>query len=443
MRRNWKKLLVAVAVLGLAVNSPMTRMNAYAVEESTDAQEMGFVIDTTGTLVGYSGIGGDVVIPSEVVAIASNVFAGNTSITSVTIPGSVAVLGTGVFSNCKNLTTVVIQGNISSIPDQTFYGCENLRSISVPGSVTSIGSEAFAECVSLSGITIPSAVTVVGDRAFYGCISLAGVSIPVAVSSIGSDAFTGCSNMTTYTVDGSNGTYASSGGCLYNKTLTRFIDCPEGRSSVSVSSSTKTIASEAFRNCYAIQSLALPTSVSTIEANAFAGSGISDITILSGVTSIGSQSDWTAAIIYGEANSVAENYANANEIVFQALNAAPPQQDNTETPDTEEPGSETPEKPETPNTENPDTEIPDTETPNTETPGGTDTPATPNTPGTGSQGGTNVSPYSSSSNVSSSDASHAKDATPKTGDGVNPILFFNLALLLLGGVFLFLGRKKA
>lgn len=271
------------------------------------------------------------------------------------------------------------------------------------------------------------AVASIGDRAFFDCVSLSGVSIPEAVSSIGTNAFAGCANMTSYSVASGNGHYASSGGCLYNKTMTKLLSCPEGRSSVTIADGTKIIGSHAFYQCQSIRSLTIPASVTTIESNAFADSGISDITIMAGVTSIGSQSGWTADIIYGETNSAAENYANSNSIVFQALNATEPEP----TTETEEPG-------------NGNTEIPGNnsgETGNGENGnGGSGAGNGSGTTATKSPGGT---AYSSSSGSASTSSSSQKDATPKTGEEMNPIFFFCIAFLLMGCCLLVIGKKKA
>ncbi len=439
--RKTRKILALLAIFCMMFSMHQNTVVSYATEAPAEqpavdeAAANGFSIDNTGTLVGYSGVGGDVVIPSTVTSIAANAFAGNTSITTVTIPASVALFGSGIFANCTSLTTVTIQGNISSIPTQTFYNCGNLRSVYVPASVTAIGSEAFAECVSLSGITLPGAVATIADRAFYDCASLSGVSIPATVSSIGNNAFTGCVNMTSYNVDGSNGYYASSGGCLYNKTMTKLLSCPEGRSSAAIADGTKIIGSNAFANCKAIRSLVLPNSVTTIESNAFAGSGIRDITIMAGVTSIGSQGSWTADIIYGEANSAAQTYANSNSIVFQALRSSTPPEETEDPGDnTEKKGGNGGKKPNDGGT----------------TPGNTGGEGTTGGTTPGSAGGTTGGGQTNTavrttgtSPIAASSASHEKDTTPKTGDGVNPVFFFCIAFMLVGICLLAVGKRRA
>ncbi len=459
MRKNGRKLLALLAVLCLVITMVNSSVVSHATEAggSTEnsAANNGFLIDSTGALVGYSGAGGDVVVPSNVTTVASGVFAGNTTITSVTLPSSVAVIGTGVFANCTSLTAVSIQGNISTIPTQTFYNCENLKSIYVPTSVASIGAEAFAECVSLSGITIPGSVVSIGDRAFYNCISLGGVAIPASVSSIGNNSFLGCSNMTSYSVDAGNGHYASDGGCLYNKTMTKLLNCPEGRSSANIAKGTKIIGSKAFYNCGAIHALVLPESITTIESNAFAKSGINDITILSNVTSIASQGGWTASIIYGESDSAAEVFANSNSIVFQALNTSPEPPTETEQ-ETEADGGDKKgdnKKPQgggadkNDNDNNKNDAGSDNNNAGSGNSGSTGNSGT-NTGNTAGSGSTSSNKtYNTGTAYSSGAASSAanaaqKDSTPKTGDGVNPVFFFCFAFLMLGVCLLLFGKKK-
>ena len=55
--------------------------------------------------------------------------------------------------------------------------------------VVSIGNSAFKDHVDLTEVLIPSGVTSIGDSAFYNCIGLTSVAIPVGVTNIGASAF--------------------------------------------------------------------------------------------------------------------------------------------------------------------------------------------------------------------------------------------------------------
>lgn len=403
MRSMKKGISIILTVCMLFWLGPVTIAHA---ETTTD--ENGFTVDDTGTLIAYTGAGGSITIPGTVSSIASGVFASNTTITSVTVPAYVTSMGTAVFYDCTNLASVVIEGNIDAIPSQTFYNCTSLSSVTVSSGISSIGSQAFAECGALSGFAIPDTVTSIGEKAFYDCSALSSITIPAATGSIGNSAFSGCSRLTAISVASGNASYASSEGCVYNKSMTKLIRCPEGLSNVAIASGTTTIGSQAFAGCTAVTSLSLPESVTTIEANAFSGSGITTIMIPKSVTSIASQSSWTPDTISGYNGSQAQIYATGGGINFKSLDA-PTIENNPDKSDT--------------------TTAPSTPTPPTGTPES-------NVVGSGATAIAGSQTTSATSNV------HEKDTTPKTGDGINPVFFLCFAILLIGVYFVLVNKKK-
>ena len=269
------------------------------VSQSSDASqatESGLVLSDDGTVLeDYTGNGGAVTIPDGVTTINAGVFASK-DITSVVMPSSVTSMGTGVFSGCTSLTSVSLSSSLNGIPEET-----------------------FRECLSLGSVTIPDSATSIGSNAFYGCASLSSVSIPTSVSSISTDAFSGCGNLSNISVASGNGAYASSDGCLYNASKTRLLLVPEGKTSLAIAAGTTTIGTGALQDCTGISTVSLPNSVTTIEANAFTDSGVETITIPASVTSIAAQSSWTPSTIYGVSGSAAEKYAKDNNIVFVVL----------------------------------------------------------------------------------------------------------------------------
>jgi hypothetical protein len=164
-----------------------------------------FTFDSaTGTITGYTGAGGEVVIPASidgtpVTAIGNEAFSpdyqGIQSITSVTIPNSVTSIGNYAFNGCSGLTSVTIGSEVTSIGSGAFNGCSGLTSVTIPDNVTSIGGNAFTGCSNLVSLSIGSEVTTIGNYAFDGCSSLTSVTIPDNVTSIGGNAFTGCSGL--------------------------------------------------------------------------------------------------------------------------------------------------------------------------------------------------------------------------------------------------------
>ncbi len=161
--------------------------------------------DGTCTIIGYTGPGGDVTIPSminglPVTSIGHQVFRYRSSLTSVTIPDSVTSIGDDAFVGCTSLTSVTIPNSVTNIGDGAFGGCTSLTSVTIPDSVTSIGYWAFDSCTSLTSVTIPDSVTNIGDGAFWGCYSLTSIK-----------------------VDGLNSVYSSVDGVLFDKNQTTLI----------------------------------------------------------------------------------------------------------------------------------------------------------------------------------------------------------------------------
>ena len=342
--------------------------------EASTTDENGFVIEDDGvTLSGYTGPGGTVSIPAGITTIASGVFADNAAVTSVTVPDTVTSMGTGVFSGCTNMGSVSLSGNLSSIPDSTFYNCSSLSGVSLPG---------------VSGI---------GSNAFYGCTSLSSITIPASVSSIGSAAFDECPGMSSITVSGGNSSYTSYDGCLYNISGSNLIRCPEGKSSLNLSSACTSIGTDALKNCNYISTVTIPATV----------------------TSIGSQSNWNPSVIYGYSDTAAESYAAQNGITFEVLNTS------------DEGGESTDDSGE--NNESTEGENGTAETENTDSGDGSGAAAAP-TSGTG--GG-------STSGGASGNGGHVKDATPKTADGdIDPRYFLSLGFLLAGVAAILYSNKK-
>ena len=83
--------------------------------------------------------------------------------------------------------------SVTSIGSAAFYGCSGLTSLTIPSSVTSIGDSAFKGCSGLTSLTFPSGVTSIGDEAFRGCSGLTSIYAYLEkIPKLGSDVFTGC-----------------------------------------------------------------------------------------------------------------------------------------------------------------------------------------------------------------------------------------------------------
>ena len=131
-------------------------------------------------------------------------------------------------------------------------------------SVTSTDEVKVHDCSSTAqGVIIPSivshngasyVVTSIGDQAFYLCHNLISVVIPETVLSIGNEAFNHCTGLTTLTIP----------------------------------STVTSIGNSAFANTYSLTSMTIPDNVVSFGNEVFRNSGVSDVTLGNGISSIGS-----------------------------------------------------------------------------------------------------------------------------------------------------------
>ena len=159
-----------------------------------------------------------VTIGNSVTSIGSQAFWCCSSLTSVTIGNSVTSIGDWAFEGCsslpvennlryadtylvkaidRTLSTYSIKEGTKWIGDGAFDSCRSLTSITIPNSVTSIGQYAFEGCKTLTSVTIPNSITSIGEGAFWDCSALTSVTIPNSVTSIGEGAFGG-TNLTSF-----------------------------------------------------------------------------------------------------------------------------------------------------------------------------------------------------------------------------------------------------
>jgi hypothetical protein len=296
-----------------------------------------------------------------------------------------------------------------------------MSSVTLSTSLTSIPDNTFRECTSLSTIDIPGSVSSIGSSAFYGCAALTSINIPASVASVSLDAFRGCGNLTNISVSAGSSYYSSAGGCLYNAAMTRLLLVPEGKTSVSIAAGTQTIGSGAMQDCTGISTLSIPSGVTTIEGNAFSGSGITSITIPATVTSIGSQGSWAPGVIYGVAGSYAQTYAMNNSIPFYTGSAADYEEENGDDAngggDNQNPGNAQ------------DGTVVGTD--------GTQVDANGNV--VDANGNIVVAAGTATTNgQGTGDGTHTLDETPTTADGIDPRYFLCLAIFACGiGVILY------
>ena len=273
----------------------------------------------------------NVTIPSSVTTISNAAFYQCSSLGNLTIPSSVTTIGSSAFTgayiqnvnfesieslcsiqfgdyaanpfyvatnkliNNQPIVNVTIPNTITSLK-YTFVKCTTLESVIIPSSVTTIGNSTFEDCTALQSVTIPSSVTTIGSYAFSGCSSLDNLTIPTSVITMGNAAFSGCTSLSSIEINPSLKKVAHTGytevsciipeGLFYNCTsLTSVTIRTNGISDGGVVYYLKEIEYHAFSNCTLLH-ITIPTSVRTINYDAFTNVSMANISNLSSFSSL-------------------------------------------------------------------------------------------------------------------------------------------------------------
>ena len=206
-----------------AINNYTTNItnNIQAQTVNVITQKEDFEI-IAGVLKNYTGRNSKIIIPDDVVEIASNAipkavtsvefsenskltkidnnaFFGCTHLTKIVIPNSTIEIGNQAFANCNSLESVVFSQNskLTKIDSNAFFGCTHLIKIVIPNSTIEIGNWAFANCDSLESVVFSknSKLLKIGCQSFLGCKSLVEIVVPICTKEIGDQAFAKCDNL--------------------------------------------------------------------------------------------------------------------------------------------------------------------------------------------------------------------------------------------------------
>lgn len=211
MRKRLLSITLSIAMLITVVCvAPMT-----AAAEST-ADGLAYTLNNgEATISGYTGEGGDVVIPAEidgnpVVAVGKLAFGIKSNpnaalITSLVVPESVKTIGNSAFSGCAELKTIALPAECTiSSTSNLFQNCTKLEAVRIPSGVTAIGNYMFQNCSALEEITFaqPSKVLSTGMKSFMDCSSLKKIVFPDGVTTLG-QSFAGCTALADVTIPAS------------------------------------------------------------------------------------------------------------------------------------------------------------------------------------------------------------------------------------------------
>ncbi|MBR0464128.1 MAG: leucine-rich repeat domain-containing protein [Clostridia bacterium] len=217
------------------------------------------VNETTASITGYTGTDAKVYIPGEidglqVVTIANNAFNGNKTVTYVSLPDSVTSIGADAFRGSQ-ITELRFPASLKTIGSGAFASSALVRA-ELPDSVETIGYDAFKNCADLEYFDYPLNWKKVNDYAgsssIFSGTKITRIEIPEGATAIPTYAFKGSPNIT----------------------------------EVIIADSVTSIGADAFRGSQ-ITELRFPASLKTIGSGAFASSALVRAELPDSVETIG------------------------------------------------------------------------------------------------------------------------------------------------------------
>ena len=205
----------------------------------------------------------------------------DTNITHLVIPQGVTAIASGAMNRCHQLVNVVVPEGVTIIEGFTFPS--SLEHIVLPSTLKEMDDYAFSGCERLQEITIPSSVEVIGDDAFKECTSLTTIEIPRSVRKIGSSFCKGCSNLKTVYYNAERAEtpdhyfYKHFEGCdtldvifgPYVKRIPTLFFLSTIIRNIYIPSTVEEIGYAAFADCDFTAPLKIPSTVTTIDSDAF------------------------------------------------------------------------------------------------------------------------------------------------------------------------------
>ena len=239
-----------------------------------------------------SDYSGTYIVPDGITTINGTAFQNTTNLTGVTLPSSLETIESNAFQSSA-ITSIVIPNSVTEIGSSAFRS-SSLATITLGTGLTSISGNCFAS-TNLTSVTVPEGVTEIRNQAFENCDYLTTINLPSTLSDITGDAFAGCRSLEHISVADGNTTFDTRNDCnalIYTSEDKLVLGCknstiPDGIEiigsqafagkpieSVTIPSTVTTIESSAFNNCWALTSCNLPNSVVKIGDYAFREIGL-------------------------------------------------------------------------------------------------------------------------------------------------------------------------
>lgn len=134
-------------------------------------------------------------LPSNLFAIANNVFEGYSKLGTVNFAGTnIKEIGSYAFKDCKSLSKFEVPEGVKMIMEGTFEGCTALGQVTLSSNTEVIGDDAFKNCSALSNITFYDGIEKLGRNVFENT-ALERVEFPESIQHIGYGTFKNAKNL--------------------------------------------------------------------------------------------------------------------------------------------------------------------------------------------------------------------------------------------------------
>ncbi len=209
---------------------------------------------------------------------------------------------------------VSLPNTVKTIEDDAFKDATNLKSIELGDSIVTIGASAFENCWALDNITFPGTVTSLGKRAFATCWHLSYLDLSgTSICKIEPQTFYACPNLETIDLPSSLTTIEK---YAFESVRIKHITLPEGVISIGYS---------AFNDCDSLISVSLPESLTNIDGAAFWNCGkLDSLFIPRGVNSIATcitaACSGMKSLVVDNENPIYDSRDNCNAIILTAEN---------------------------------------------------------------------------------------------------------------------------
>ena len=174
--------------------------------------------------------------------------------TKMVLPEGLEVLDQNILNTFPNVTHLVIPGSYQKISNYSFYNAEKLEIIEIQSGITEIENDAFYACYNLQTIYLPNTITKISDNVFNSCYNLQTIYFDGTIEEWMNIEFNSdYSNPLVY------------GGKLYlleSGVYKELVD-------LEIPSSFSTIEANAFNNFNYVKKVIIPNTVTTINSYAF------------------------------------------------------------------------------------------------------------------------------------------------------------------------------